>query len=497
MRLHEFSAYQARKLIAVKEISPLELLEACISQIEEVNESVNAITATCFARARQEAAEAERKVLANDRLGVLHGLPMGVKDVQDTEGVLTTYGQPALRENIPICDAPVVARMREAGAIVLGKTNVPEGGPGANTRNPVWGATGNPFNPLLSAGGSSGGSAVALACDMVPLATGGDTGGSLRIPAAMNGVVGLRPSPGFVANQSRLLGWSPLSVGGPMGRTVADVRLSLAGQMTVQDNDPLSLLVNPFETSAQTHVELSDLRIGYTEDFGVCPVDQVIRATFREKIERISQFTGHCEQVDFDFQNADRCFDIMRALLFMAKNGDRFHSDPHLLPPLVRTNLEIAEKMTLEDAAWAHREQTRMYSEFNRLYDDFDIIISPVTPISPLPWKTLYPESIDGVAARNYYHWLGLTYVTTLTTNPSISIPCGTDPFGMPFGLQLTGKYRRDLLLLDIAEAFESYFNEDLELARAKPDFSKLRKPTTELREIVTSPPPPHLTHDH
>jgi Asp-tRNA(Asn)/Glu-tRNA(Gln) amidotransferase A subunit family amidase len=200
------SAVELRRRIGTKEISPVELLEACIARIARINPAVNAVTATCYERARKEAKTAEQTALRGEPLGLLHGLPTGIKDLEETGGLLTTFGSPLYRNFIPERDNAMVARVRAAGAIVVGKTNVPEFGAGANSRNAVWGATGNPFNPMLNAGGSSGGSAAALACSMLPVCTGSDTGGSLRIPAAKCGVVGFRPSPGLVPVERRSLG---------------------------------------------------------------------------------------------------------------------------------------------------------------------------------------------------------------------------------------------------------------------------------------------------
>src|SRR5215475_2941120 len=201
------SSVELRRRIGTKEISPVELLEACLRRIEEVNPAVNAVTAMCVARARKEAKAAETAVRRGEDLPLLHGLPAGIKDLEETKDLLTTYGSPLHRDFVPNYDNVMVGRVRAAGAVVVGKTNVPEFGAGSNSRNPVWGATGNPFNPMLNAGGSSGGSAAALATDMLPLCTGSDMGGSLRIPAAHCGIVGLRPSPGVVPDEARALGW--------------------------------------------------------------------------------------------------------------------------------------------------------------------------------------------------------------------------------------------------------------------------------------------------
>ncbi len=244
MNLPELSAVELRRLIGSRQISPVELMDACIARIEQINPAINAICATDFDRAREAALLAEAAVLKGDSLGLLHGLPLGVKDLQDTKGLLTTYGNIGLRSNIPKTDNSLITRLRRAGALVTAKTNVPDMGAGANSRNQVWGATGNPFNPRLNAGGSSGGSAAALATDMFPICTGSDTGGSLRIPAAMCGVVGMRPSPGMVANDARPLGWSVISVLGPMGRNVADTAMLYAASTGADRFDPLAFPVD-------------------------------------------------------------------------------------------------------------------------------------------------------------------------------------------------------------------------------------------------------------
>ncbi len=490
-------AVRLRELIGRGEISPVELLEACIERIERINPAVNAVTATCFARARHEAGRAEAAVRAGETLGPLHGLPLGVKDLESTAGLLTTRGSPLLRENVPAEDGVAVARLRAAGAIVVGKTNVPEWGAGANSRNPVWGATGNPFDPMLNAGGSSGGSAVALACDMVPLATGSDTGGSLRIPAALSGVVGFRPSPGLVPAERRDLGFSPLAVIGPMGRTVADTRLQLSAMVGRHDVDPLTYPIGSAEFAGDSTavLEIGGLRVAYTEDFGICPVDPEIRAAFRGTIDALRPLVGDCRPLDVDMGEADRCFDVLRAIGFVSGFGEIYRRDPESLGPNVRANCELGAAMTLADVGWAEREQTAIFRRFNRVFADVDVVLAPVTPVSPFPWSTLYPDEVDGVPARNYYHWLGLTYLVTLTSNPALSLPCGTDGRGMPFGLQIIGRHRGDRRLLDAAQAIEAALS-GTDRARPVPDEARLDRPVPELRSIVTAPPPADLVRD-
>lgn len=483
------SAVELRRLIGAKEISPVELLEACIARIEAINPAVNAITATDYAAARAAAQAAERKVLAGEPLGLLHGLPLGVKDLEDTAGLLTTYGSPMSRANVPAHDVVLVERLRAAGAIVVAKTNVPELGAGANTRNPVWGATGNPFNPELNAGGSSGGSAAALACDMLPVCTGSDTGGSLRIPAAKCGVVGFRPSPGLVPNSRRLLGWTPISVVGPMGRTVAETALQLAATAGLSASDPLSYETDPLSFATLPAFDLSTLRVGFTEDFGCCDVDDDIRAVFRARMAALAPWVRTCEPVPFELGDAHRAFDVIRAESFVAGLRDAYARDPSALGPNTRANYEMGAAMTLADSAWAQTEQTRLFRRFQAAFERYDVIVSPTTPVSPFPWRELYAAQINGRAQENYYRWLALTYVVTLTTHPALSLPCGVDHAGMPFGLQIVGPFHGDLKTLAVAQALEQAFDAVPALRRPRPDLSKLTQPNPSLKSIVTAPP--------
>ena len=483
------SSVELRRRIGSKEVSPVELLEATIARIEALNPAVNAIAATDYERARKLAKDAETAARKGERRGPLHGLPTGIKDLHETAGLLTTYGSPLCRDYVPAQDAAMVALVRKAGAIIVAKTNVPEFGAGANTRNVVWGATGNPFNPLLNAGGSSGGAAVALACDMLPVCTGSDTGGSLRIPAAICGVVGFRPSPGVVPADGRPLGWTPISVLGPLARCVADLRQLFSAQVGMDDREPLAFPLDPARVAVARPVDLGALRVAFTEDFGQCPVGTEIRRVFRTRIAAMRHLFRACDEVRFDFGEADRCFDVVRAQSYVDRYRDAYNKDPASLGPNVRVNYEMAAGMTLADMAWAHAEQTRIFRRFQTNFRDYDLVLSPTTPVSPFPWAQLYLESLEGTRLHNYYHWLALTYVVTLVTNPAISLPCGVDEHGMPFGLQVIGRFRGDGDLLDAAEAMEQAFSRIPGLGRPRPDLAKLAKPSVDLRAIVTHPP--------
>jgi amidase len=288
----DLSAREARRLIGRRSLSPVELLESCLTRIEQVNPAVNAFVALDMPGARAAAKQAEDAVMRGDELPRLHGLPIGVKDLDETAGLRTTWGSTIYRDHVPTQDAGMVARLRSAGGLVLGKTNTPEWGLGANTRNAVYGATGNPFDPAKSCAGSSGGSAVALAANMVPLCTGSDMGGSLRNPAAFCGIVGFRPSPGLVPSEKRALGWSPLSVLGPMARNVEDLCLLLSAMASDDARDPLAYTMHGAGVRGASglfwpppQVDPAKLCVAVSEDFGQAPVERIVREAFQVRVE--------------------------------------------------------------------------------------------------------------------------------------------------------------------------------------------------------------------
>ncbi|HSW04429.1 amidase family protein, partial [Aquabacterium sp.] len=236
-------------------------------------------------------------------------------------------------------------------------------------------------------------------------------------------------------------------------------------------------------------VDPATLRVGWTEDFGLCIVDPEIRQSFRRRVEAIRPLVARCEPLDLQLGDADRAFDILRAESFVAAFADAFRNAPETLGPNVRANVEMAAAITLADRAWAHLEQTRIARRFAQAFEQFDLILAPTTPVTPFPWTELYAQRIDGQAMRNYYHWLGLTYVVTLATNPALSLPCGTDDHGKPFGLQLIGRLRGDTALLGAAQALEQAFADSAEFCRPRPDLDTLRGARPELKSIVTHPP--------
>jgi Asp-tRNA(Asn)/Glu-tRNA(Gln) amidotransferase A subunit family amidase len=458
------------------------LLESCLRRIREVNHAVNAMVALDEDRARAAAREAEAAVMRGDKLPPLHGLPIGIKDLEETKGLRTTWGSPIFADHVPTRDEAMVANLRRAGAIVLGKTNTPEFGAGANTRNVVYGATGNPFDPTRSAAGSSGGSAVALATGMVPIASGSDTGGSLRNPAAFNGIVGFRPSPGLVPAERRGLGWSNLPVLGPMARTAADCALLLSAMADDDAVDPLAYTLpgravrrgDP-DLFPPRRLDLSTLRVAATPDFGFAPTERHIREVFAGRVAALTPFFGRVEEAAPDCRDADEAFEILRAAAFLNAHLEKVRKRPQDVGPNVRANVEEGLRYTLEDYARAAAAQTRIYRAWQGFFAQHDLIVSPAITISPRSWQELYPAEIDGQPTRTYFHWLALAYAVTLVGHPAISIPLGVDRAGMPFGLQIVGPRGGDALVLAVAAAIEEAVAGDPALRRPVPDLAQLR----------------------
>ncbi|MCK8783675.1 amidase family protein [Roseomonas sp. NAR14] len=477
----DLAATEARRLIGRRALSPVELLRSCLGRIGAVDHAINAMVALDTERAEAAARAAEAAVMRGDRLGPLHGLPLGIKDTEDTAGLRTTYGSPIFRDQVPARDAHIVASLRQAGGIVAGKTNVPEFAAGANTRNPVYGATGNPFDPTRSAAGSSGGSAAALATGMVPLATGSDMGGSLRNPAAYCGIVGFRPSAGLVPSDKRPLGWSNLSVLGPMARNVPDLCLMLSAMASDDAGDPLAYTVQgrlvrtPGEFHPVPGVDLATLRVAATEDFGFAPTERAIRRVFAARAGALSPLFGRLEHAHPNCDGADEAFEILRAGIFLASHLEKVRTRRAEVGPNIVANVEEGLRYTLADGARAAALQTALYRRWQAFFRDHDVLISPAITLSPRPWSELYPAEIDGEPTRTYFHWLALAYAVTLAGHPAISLPVGRDEAGMPFGLQIVGPRGGDALVLGVAAALEAALAGDPALARPVPDLAALR----------------------
>ncbi|TGN85440.1 amidase [Bradyrhizobium yuanmingense] len=476
----DLSAVAARTLIGERKLSPIELLDSCIRRVELIDPAVNALVARSFETARKVAREHEAAVMRGDPLGAVHGLPFGVKDLIDAEGLPTSFGSVLFADNVARQDEAIVAMLKREGAIVIGKTNVPEWGAGGNTRNAVYGATGNPFDPDRSAAGSSGGSAVALATGMVPLATGSDTGGSVRNPAAFCGVVGFRPSPGLIASNSRNMAWLQISQLGPMARTVADACLMLSCMLDLDGRDPLSAILHAGGSpDAELYrnppqADLSSLRIAATADFGFAPTERTIAATFAKKVGAVGSAFRQLEWTHPDCTGADEVFSILRAVAFLGRHRELAEKFPDKVGPNIRDNVAEGLGYSAADVARALSMQTELYRRWQTFFAEHDFILAPAVTISPRAWSELYPTEIDGRPTKSYFHWLAMAYAVTNVGHPTVAIPAGRDSAGLPFGLQVIGPRGGDLATLAVAREIEAVLAANPETARPIPDIAWL-----------------------
>ncbi|MEM1048065.1 MAG: amidase family protein [Pseudomonadota bacterium] len=465
----ELDAIEARRLIGTKDLSPVELLDSCLARIDAVDGPLNAVVARDDERARAEAKRAEKAVLDGEELGLLHGLPVGVKDLEQVEGMRTTFGSLLHEHHIPDADDTMVANVRRAGANLFCKTNTPEFGAGANTKNRVYGATGNPFDPEKTCAGSSGGSAVALAACMMPLATGSDYGGSLRTPAAFCGVTGFRPSPGLVPNIERAIALNPFSVLGPMGRTVADAHLLLKAQADVDRRDPFSSEDRSRLPDNLTGADLGKLRMAWSVDLGCATIHSGIRTTFMSRLPTIaSAFAESFERAPF-MEDVHESFEILRGVNFVGAHRERLEHSRDLLGPNVIDNTERGMAYSLGDVAWAHTAQTRIYDGFFEFFQDADILICPAAAVSPFPHASLSVEEIEGVTMPTYMRWLTPVYALTMALPSSCVLPCGVDDAGMPFGIQVVGPRGSDAHVLQVAHSLEAVLSAKPETRRPIP----------------------------
>ena len=473
--LCDLTATELRRMIGRKDISPVELVESCIDRVESVDGTLNAMVTKSHDRARAEARAAEKAVLEGDELGLLHGIPVGIKDLEATAGIRTTSGSQLYAEHVPAQDQGAVANIRDAGGIILGKTNTPEFGAGANTRNLVFGATGNPFDPARTCGGSSGGSAVALATGMVPLASGSDYGGSLRTPASFCGVVGIRPSPGVVAAEGRPVGLLPFSVLGPMGRTVDDACLLLQAQAGPNPHDPFSTAPVPELHSPLEDADLGSIRAMITPDLGSAAMSRSYRDIFTGRAGMFRHHFAAAIDSHPDFTDGDNCFEVLRGVNFVAAHGARVRDHRDRLSPNVVDNVDRGLAYSLADVAEAHLQQSRIARAWLDLFEDIDVVICPGASTTPFPHDQWSITEIDGTQMDTYMRWLGITYLPTMALACGVTIPCGLDHAGMPFGIQVLSAPGNDRLVIEVARALESVLAGHEATARPRPDLDRLK----------------------
>jgi amidase len=451
----QLSATELARRIRAKDLSAREVVSAHLDRIARVNPGVNAIVTLAADRAMESACAADDALARGEAIGPLHGLPIAHKDLQITKGIRTTFGSPIYKDFIPEEDSLLVERIRQAGAILVGKTNTPEFGAGSQTFNPVFGATRNPYDTTRTCGGSSGGGAVALACGMLPLADGSDMGGSLRNPASFCGVVGLRPSAGRVPTWPARLGWSPLSVDGPMARSVSDVALFLSAIAGPDPRSPLAIGESGSGFAGPLDRDVKGVRIAWWKDFGGLPFDPTVRQVVNAQRALFESLGCIVEEAEPDFVGADEAFKTLRAVAFAAGYRELAATHGSQLKDTILWELERAERITATDIAEAEVTRTELYHRVRRFFERHDFFVLPTVQVPPFDVNQPYPTVIAGVPMTSYIDWMKSCYYISIVGNPAISVPCGFTPDGLPIGLQIVARHQDEWGLLQIAHAFE------------------------------------------
>jgi amidase len=443
-----------------REFSARELLEAHLDQIERVNPAVNAVVTLDVEGARRAAAESDQRRAVGGRIGPLDGLPVCFKDTHATAGMRTTLGSPLHAEWVPKHDDEIVRRVQAAGAVRLGKTNVPEFAAGSHTFNTVFGTTRNPFDLSRSAGGSSGGAAAALASGMHALADGSDMGGSLRNPASFCNVVGLRPTPGRVPDLGAAVAFSPLAVAGPMGRTVADVALLLSVMAGPHSADPISLGDDPRVFAEIPEGPLGGLRVAWAPTLGDrVPVDPDVLAVLEPAVRVFESLGAHVEPACPDLDGAEFAFRTLRAAEFDLLWGDQLDLQPAAFKDDLARNIRDGGELTGRQVFRALEELTRLQRAADAFFDDHDVLLAPVSQVVPFDAEQPWPTEVAGLAQHSYLDWMASCYLISTLGVPALSVPAGFTPDGLPVGLQLITRARSERELLAVAAAFEAATN--------------------------------------
>lgn len=451
------SAGELVALVKSREITPLEILEAHLSVIDRINPKLNAIVTLVADKARAAAIAAGDAVIRGEAAGPLHGLPVGIKDITPTAGIRTTFGSPLFKDHVPDEDAEAVRRLKAAGAIVLAKTNTPEFAAGANTVNPVFGATRNPWNTALSPAGSSGGSAVAVATGMLPIAQGTDFGCSIRMPAAFCGIVGIRPTPGLTPNYPMPLAWDPGQVHGPLARTAEDAARVLDALSGYSRLSPIS--VAPPWKSALADVEAvkdaKGLRIAYVTDIAGIGVDSEIDAICRKTAQDLRGAGASVDEIEFDASEGKVPYQAWRGLWMV---GQQYANLKHLdeFGPNLKGNVQAGLKITPTDYAAAEQVRAALYRRFMKLFERYDLLLTPASPVKQYPVDQNFPTEVNGKKLENYTDWIAGSFLITLMSLPAGSVPAGMTKDGLPVGMQIVGPRFDEPRILGLAKVIQA-----------------------------------------
>jgi amidase len=450
MDLCATSAAELARLIRARELSAAELLTAVLARIGAVNPGINAIVTLAAEQAAATAAGLDAQAAGGSFAGPLHGLPIAVKDLAETAGIRTTFGSPIFADFVPSFDAPHVARLKAAGAVVIGKTNTPEFGAGSQTFNTVFGPTRNPYDTRLTAGGSSGGAAAAVAAGMVPFADGSDLAASVRNPASFCGVVGLRTTPGLIPDDPL----DTLGVLGPIARTAADAALLLAGMCGTDPGLPLARPDRPGDFLGLRPAVLRGLRVAWTFDLGDLPVQPEVRAVLGAC--RVALEEAGCAVTDAApaLSDADEVFQVLRAAR-MAGLAPLLRAHRGQVKDTLEWNIEKGLALGAEQTAAARAGHAEIFQRFRTFLAEgpYEVLALPTMQVVPFPVEQEWVTEINGEPMATYIDWLRSCSRITVTGHPAVSVPAGQTASGLPVGLQLAGRYGADRRLLEIAAA--------------------------------------------
>jgi amidase len=441
-------------------LTPLAVMEAVLARIDALNPALTAYVALDRDRALA-AARAATETMTRSRaaaLPPLHGVPVSIKDVTPVAGLPLTYGSVLHADEIATEDALIVQRLKAAGAIVVGKTNTPDFAFGGNTVNALFGATRNPWDPRMTAGGSTGGGGVAVATGMGPIAAGGDLGGSLRTPAAFCGVVGFRTTPGLVPIWPNPTPWDSYIVEGTIARTVADSALSLAAVAGPDPRAPLSYDVDKNTLlSALETPSVKGWRVAWTPDLdGLLPVEPETAATVERAAGAFRELGATVERTAPDFRELLEVVLPSRGLIMVARHGEKLPQHRDRLPPALVWNTEQGLALTATEIANGDKMRGLLMERARRFFETYDILVLPTEAVAPFPVEQDFPIEINGVPLDNPIHWFALAYAITVIGHPAMSVPAGFTGGGLPVGMQIVGRRRREDQVIRAAAAFEA-----------------------------------------
>jgi len=447
--------------IRSRRVSCVEVMDAYIDRIERLNPTVNAVVSIRDrAQLRSEARERDEAIARNEGIAPLHGFPFAVKDLELTAGIRTTLGSPLFKDLIPDTDSILVERIKRAGAILIGKTNVPEFGLGSHTFNPLFGTTLNAYDQKKSAGGSSGGAAVALALRMLPVADGSDHGGSLRNPAAFNNVFGFRTCYGRVPSDWREIFTPSMSVHGPMARNVPDLALLLSVIAGYDSRVPLSIREDPARFRAPLERDFSNTRIAWLGDLGgYLPFEPGVLELCRKSLKAFEQLGCIVDEVvpEFPIERVWRSWTRIRAwqLAWILREPYEDPARRQLMKPEARWEVECGLRLTGRDISEAFAVRSAWYQEVARIFRRFDFIVLPSSQVFPFDAEIRWPRQVNGVAMDSYHRWMEVAIPVTMSGCPALNVPAGFNASGLPMGIQIVGPNHAEMDCLQLAHAYD------------------------------------------